>query len=177
MRLSVVLLSCLLAAPALAQTLREPPAQQQAFLEVVSQFRERYRAAPNDMARGAERPARAAALCQAVRGGLVRDWIGTVAALSSTSDGRGAFTIRLEHGVTLSTWTNSFSDGADATLIPPGTALFQSAVALSPGQRVVFSGEFIRNRDDCFRETSLSVAGGMHSPRFIFRFKGVASNP
>lgn len=161
----------MLAGRAMAQA--PMPADQQRFLALVDRFAEAYRTAPNDMARGAVRPERARALCAAVRGLSVRGWVGTVETLSSTNDGRGVLALRLGSQVTVKTWNNSLSDSGDRTLIASGTPLFAAAAALRKGQRVVFDGRFVAHRDDCIRESSLTVSGAMNDPEFVIRFSAV----
>jgi hypothetical protein len=41
------------------------------------------------------------------------------------------------------------------------------------GDQVRFSGDFIRNDTDCVKETSLTLAGSMTDPDFLFRFGDV----
>lgn len=152
---------------------QEMPADQRRFLELLTEHAEAYRRAPNDMARGATRPARARALCAMLKTMAVRGWVGTIETLSSTSDGRGVLEVRLADHASLATWNNGFSDQGDRTLIPAGSALFQQAVQLQRRQKVVFEGRFIPHRDDCVREKSLTVDGGMRDPSFLFRFTAV----
>lgn len=164
----LVVVAMLVAAGAVAQG--PAPDSQQRFLALVDRFAEAYRRAPNDMARGAVRPERARALCDAVRGLAVRGWMGTVETLSSTNDGRGVLALRLNDQVTVKTWNNSLSDSGDRTLIASGTPLFAAASALRKGQRVVFDGRFVAHRDDCIRESSMTVSGAMNDPEFVIRF-------
>ena len=153
------------------------PEDQQRFMAVVSEFRERFRGAPNDMVRGAERPARAAALCAVVGGYVVRDWIGTVKTLSANTEGRGILAIALDRLTTLQTWNNMLSDGRDNTMLDPAGSVFQQASTLRIGQRVRFSGTLIADRIDCVREGSLTTSGAMTEPDVIFRFSDVQPAP
>lgn len=151
------------------------PNDQRALMEAVSTFRLNFNAAPNDMARGAQRPARAEAICRAVPRLAVHNWVGTVSELSSNNEGRGVLAIALDRNTTVGTWSNSLSDMTHNTLIPSNSEVFRSAVALSRGQSVIFSGQFFRDQTDCLSEASLTVRGGMTSPRFVFRFSEVRS--
>lgn len=160
------------AAPTPAPTL-PVPGDQQALMDAVSTFRANYNAAANDMARGAQRPARAEAICRAVPSLVVRNWVGTVSELTSNNEGRGVLAIALDRYTTVSTWNNSLSDAMHSTLIAPNSDVFRSAVALSRGQTVTFSGQFFRDQADCLSEASLTMRGGMTSPRFVFRFSEV----
>ena len=127
------------------------------------------------MAKGAVRPARATAICSLLRSAQAKDWIGTVATLSSTNDGKGVLAVQLSDRVTLSTTNNGFSESLSdlKTLIPVGSAVQTQAMALHTGQHVRFSGNFAHSHDDCLEEASLTVDGSMSNPEFLFRFSDV----
>jgi len=143
------------------------------ILSIVSTFAQRYRDASNDMARGAERPARARELCRVATSLRAENWTGTVTTLSSSSGGQGVLAVSLDGQTTLKTFNNTFSDQQFGTLIAPGTDLWQHVVSLRTRQRIVFSGTFFQSREDCLVETSLTVSGAMTDPDFIFRFTDV----
>jgi hypothetical protein len=42
------------------------------------------------------------------------------------------------------------------------------------GDMVRFSGGFFEDRDDCFREASVTFDGSLTKPEFIFRFSALA---
>jgi hypothetical protein len=124
----------------------EMSAQQQQFLSIISDFAQKYDAAPNDMAKGALRPQRAKAICALLKDLTIKDWVGTVSKLSSNNEGKGVLVIGLNEQTRVQTWNNALSDISDKTLIQPGTALHEAAVQLSEGQRVVFSGRLISSK-------------------------------
>lgn len=105
----------------------------------------------------------------------VADWIGTVETLSSSSDGKGVLVLRLAPHVTLGTTNNTISDGLAPmrTLITADSPVAQAAAALKEKQAVVFSGSFAPSQTDCIAEQSLTQAGSMHDPEFLFRFSSV----
>lgn len=144
------------------------------FIATIEEFAAHYNEAANEMAQGAVRPERARALCELLPLGIVRDWVGTVAALSSTNDGRGILVVRISPHVTLGTTNNSLSEALspEKTLIPTDSPLFKQVAALKEGQSVVFSGQLSRG-DDCFAEMSLTVTGAMTEPEFTIRFTAV----
>lgn len=153
------------------------PELQARFVTTVLNYRERYRTGANDMVRGAERPARAQALCQFMRNGRVVDWVGTVTTLSSNNEGRGVLAVQIDRNITLQTWNIALADGSHRTLIDPQSPLFAAASALTRGARVIFSGQLMSSPDDCFHEASVTVAGAMTSPAFIFRFEAIRPAP
>ena len=160
------------AAPAVQQR----PAAEVALLAAVDQAMATYAAGANDMAKGAARPARAKAICAALRGLVVRDWLGEVETLSSNSDGKGVLAVRLARKVTAGTWNNSFSDSDEHTLLDPAGATFAAAAGLKVGGRVRFSGTFFRSETDCVHEKSITMAGSMEEPEFVFRFTAIAAD-
>jgi hypothetical protein len=145
------------------------------IVQTVQDFADRYAKAPNDMAKGALRPARGYALCGGTSPvkpaqGAVRGWVGTVERLDANNEGRGVLAVRLSPGAVVRTHSISWGDEETRTLIPIGSPLHKQALALSVGQRVRFSGMFFPSKIDCMTETSLLVSGAMTEPEFLFRF-------
>jgi hypothetical protein len=151
------------------------PENEAALVSIVERYRRAFDAAPNGMAQGALRPERATEICVVIPRTPVRNWIGTVSSLSATNDGRGVLQVTISQNLSVSTASTAFSDGVEgfSTLIRTGSQLHQSAVALKIGQKIVFSGSFARQSDDCLLESSLSVRGAMTSPNFRFQFSDI----
>ncbi|MFA6966112.1 hypothetical protein [Bosea sp. (in: a-proteobacteria)] len=143
--------------------------RQQLFIQAVERGRAAYAAGANEMAKGGARPARAKEICAALADIKVSGWTGVVRELSSNSHGKGVLSVDIGQGILLGTTTIDFGDWND-TLIAPGSALFQKAAALAPKQRVSFSGLLVRNDVDCVQEKSLTLAGSMKAPEFLFKF-------
>jgi len=148
-----------------------------AITHIIDEFADRYRSAPNDMAKGLVRRDRALTLCKIVApaNGMVREWAGTVETLSATGDGRGVLAVRISQHVVLTTTNNSLSETISdfKSLIDPDSPLFQDAVKLALRQQVVFSGTLDRSLEDCMKEMSLTASGGMNDPEFRFRFASI----
>jgi hypothetical protein len=163
------------AAVASQPTLAVPPAEQQ-FIATINRFISLYKAAPNEMAQGAERVARAGALREALgQTTEIQDWIGTVKELSSTNSGKGVLVLSLDSAVSVGTTNNELSNViSSATLIEPSDPLYHSAIALAVGQPVKFSGRFIQAAEDYLSETSLTMEGSMTEPEFEMRFTAIA---
>ncbi|MCA3451160.1 MAG: hypothetical protein INF92_12485 [Rhodobacter sp.] len=173
------------AAPSTEVTAKAPPsgplpmpADQIAFHSIIEASRQAYDDAPNDLVRGAERPKRSQAICDAVQSHEVKEWIGQVYKLTGTADGRGVISIELAGDIWLSTWNNASSDIKYATLINPGSDLFSRISTLSEGDEVVFSGTFFPDGSgkDCFNEISLMESSSMSQPEFVFAFSDVRAN-
>ncbi|HEY8613536.1 MAG TPA: hypothetical protein VIL69_19910 [Roseomonas sp.] len=152
---------------------QNPPASQIAVQTAVTEARRAFDMAPNDMARGATRRARARALCAALPTKTASNWIGEVALLSSTPNGKGVLYMRIGDDISLNTDNSNISEGPNRTLIDPGSSLFDVISRLTVGQKVRFSGNFLPGRDDCFRESSLTQRSAMVHPDFIFRFTAI----
>jgi hypothetical protein len=164
-------------APAVLAAITAPPLPQvqASFVATVDQWRKTYATGANDMAKGATRPARAKDICSLIKSTSIDRWIGTVETLSSNSDGLGVLSVKIGDDIALKTWNNSVSDVVDHTLIDPASNLFRQATSLKVGQRVAVSGTFIPSKTDCFREGSMTLAGSLQSPEYIFHFADIAA--
>jgi hypothetical protein len=149
------------------------PADQQNLVYAVEMARNDYKAGKNDMDRGATRPARARAICNAIRAGEVRDWVGSVALLSTNGDGLGVLAVRVGPEVKVGTWNNSLSDLSYKTLISPNSSVFAVARTMKIGSLVKFSGTLFPDSVDCIREQSMTLAGSVTEPEFVFRFSSL----
>lgn len=151
------------------------PQAEASFVASVDKWRKTYAAGANDMAKGAARPARAKDICTLMKSAFIAGWIGTVETLSSNGDGLGVLSVKISDDVVLKTWNNSVSDVGDHTMIDPTSNLFHKAISLKVGQRVAISGAFIPSKTDCFREGSITLAGSLQSPEYIFQFSDIAA--
>lgn len=163
-----------------AAPLTSAPAQadpEQAFIGVVEKYSKAYSDAPNDMLRGATRPARAKEICSILRALGASHWTGSIYQLSSNNDGKGVIELQIARNTYVRTWNNALSDISDRTLIPTESPLFERVSHLATGQTVTFSGTFISDANDCIKESSLSVSGAMREPEFIMRFSDIQPSP
>lgn len=152
----------------------EFPKDQQEFVQIVVSAQKQARNTENDMQRGGIKAARDQQICSVMKSRAVSGWIGTVKLVDANSDGKGVFTVEIAHDVRVKTWNNAFSDISDKTMFEPGSALFNTASQLKKGQRVKFSGMFLKgSQGECVREASISLSGKVQDPDFIFRFSSV----
>lgn len=152
----------------------EFPKDQQEFVQIVVSAQKQARNTENDMQRGGIKAARDQQICAVMKSRAVSGWIGTVKLVDANSDGKGVFTVEIAHDVRVKTWNNAFSDISDKTMFEPGSALFNTASQLKKGQRVKFSGMFLKgSQGECVREASISLSGKVQDPDFIFRFSSV----
>ena len=153
------------------------PPDQVAFLAAANDARGMIEKAANDLAAGAARRNRMKAMCSAVKGSKVENWMGTIHSLSTNGDGLGVLEIDLGEDVYVKTWNNALSDVSDKTMIDPSSGLFEKLVVMTEGQKVRFSAQLIKTPKgpDCFRESSLTLSGSMEEPEFIARFTDISA--
>lgn len=149
------------------------PSEQSDLIRVVSDARAKYKSAANDMAKGAMRVERKRRLCSDIQSLSAQDWKGTIARLSSNNDGRGVLEIEIGPQIYVHTWNNALSDYGDHTLIDPASSLYSTALKMSVGSNVRFSGSFFTSDEDCLKDTSLTMNGSMIEPEFLFRFDDI----
>lgn len=106
----------------------------------------------------------------------IKNWVGTVIQLETTTMTDNAiFGVRVGEDpyIEIKTWNNGLSDKGDSTIIHTSTVLYKQLMELKHGDKVSFSGEFIAEKKDFLRESSLTQDGSMLEPEFVFRFSKV----
>lgn len=150
------------------------PPQETRFIEIVSTAQKQSRQANNDMQKGGFKASRDKALCELMTSLSVVDWVGTIDKIDSNSEGKGVLEVSIAPDIKVKTWNNSLSDIDSKTLIEPSSPVFAAASAMKRGQKVVFSGAFVRGSEgSCIEEGSLTLDGKIREPEFIFRFSQV----
>jgi hypothetical protein len=155
---------------------RKLPTEETLFISTVSSYRRRYGEALNEFQKSAVRKERATALARVLPGRSAEDWIGEISSMTTTSDGDGSLSVRLPGSnppITVKTWNNGLSDIGSGTLIPSGSPLYEQVAHLAIGNKVTFGGAFSSGNLDYMREASLTEAGSMNEPEFIFTFTSV----
>lgn len=153
------------------------PDDQAKFVQAVQKGQNANKVATNDMQKGGARATREKELCSLLLVPGIANWVGDVYSISSNSDGKGVLEVTIGPDVYVKTWNNAFSDVLHHTMIDPGTSLFDEASQLKEGQKISFSGSFVRDTRDsigCFYESSLTLDGKLSEPEFIFRFSDVS---
>lgn len=150
--------------------------RQKSFIETVAKSQSESIRAENDMQRGGIKSTRDKFVCQLLKTRNIKNWEGYISKLSANSDGLGVLSVEIAQGITLKTWNNSFSDITDKTLIQPESKLFNSASQMRVGQKISFSGMFIKGDSrECVRESSISLSGSLRSPEYIFKFSEISA--
>lgn len=151
------------------------PKIQEKFEKIIKSYTEQYSAAETELQKGHTRVERKKTIARSKIGPKVQGWVGTIKDIGATQDGRASLEISINSNLSLTTWNNSFSDYMDDTLIPNGSALYKKLLPMKKGQKVNFSGYFIKDyySPDFYKEGSLSSHGSMTEPEFLFRFTAI----
>jgi len=177
MKVTLFIAFAALSSPAVAQDwLAAAPSPQLAVVAALKGGAEAFANAPNDLQRGAARPARAAAICKAIKNRRADKWIGKLKTLSTNSDGWGVLVVSVTPQASVGTMPNSMADIKDKTLINPKSPVYAAASKLKEGDIVQFSGVFSKGDADCIGEKSLTMTGAMMRPEFVLRFSAISKH-
>ncbi len=144
------------------------PAKQKIFIQKIEEYYPRYLAAPNQLKKSDLRTERKNTINYIMDDLRADKWIGVLKSMGTTSQREAYIVIQLPNSkITLR--TNSTLD-FDNTLIKQNTKLYETISNLEEGDKVVFSGTFIPDREDYLKEFSITELGSMTEPEFIFRF-------
>jgi len=146
------------------------PSEQQQFISIVDKHVVLYSDAKTELQAANSLNERDEALCQLTNQGQITDWIGFVKRVGANREGKGTLEIEIASAVDLKTWNNAFSDIGDGTLISPSSALFNKILPLEGGEKVRFSGRFIRGSNHCLKDSHLSERNRANKPAFIVKF-------
>ena len=143
------------------------------FVAIVQKASADGQSADNDLKAGRIMKKRDKAIC-GLGGTKITNWTGTVKLLDSNGDGDGVLAVELADGVVVTTWNNAFSDIGSDTLIK-NEKLMDRLAEMSEGDKVTFSGQFIRGSDAgvCRDVQGLTKIGKLQEPEFTFRFSDV----
>ena len=163
-----------------------PAAQQEQFLTQYSSpnqtmfhntlkgFSQEYKAASNEIKKSAVCRKKRDYLLATVPSGRISNWIGTIKRIGTTKGGDYAF-VDIESDIadckiSYITWNNSFSDIGDRTMIPLNSPVYNQLGNLNEGNKVVFTAQFIKDKQDGFKEGSFTEGGNVTDTEFIVRF-------
>ncbi|MDN5688219.1 MAG: NINE protein [Brachybacterium sp.] len=149
------------------------PAAQQAMSDAVAEGRTAAESAETDLQRANVLNVRSEAMCESIPDGAVENWVGTVVTVDANGEGKAVVTLSIEEDIEIGTWNNAFSDVSDNTLIEQGTPLYDSALALAPGDTVEFSGTLksgSEGNDECYYASNMTEVMSIDSPDYILTF-------
>ena len=138
------------------------PADQRAFVELLSRYARRWAEAPNAVAREPLRQQRKTELCRNPPINVTA-WLASVSRVGKAMGGDGALDVVLAGKVSLKSYE-----------IARDSPLFAVLATLREGQEVRVSGNFFRSSlNDCLAQTNFTEREGMLEPEFRFRFTAV----
>lgn len=151
------------------------PEKQRAFLTVIEDYKTRFGAAANELQESALELERVDSIAKLLGSGLpAQSWIGEITSLETNTEGKAAITVELSPEVSLLTWNNMLGDMAYPTMINVGTPVYKSLMNMAVGDKVTISGSFVVTNERKILEGSMTIAGAMKSPEFLFRFTDVS---
>jgi hypothetical protein len=181
---AVLLAAVAWAAPVAAQirtvTDADPmPADQAAFVAAVAESRTAYTAADGELRKSLIRTQRGKRLAAALKAtkGVVRGWRGEIEQLGTVGDGRAYIVIRIAPGLVVQTWNNVLSDHGDNTLIQQAAPIYTTMLDYKRGDKVIFGAVFKPDSKDGWREISMTEAGSMTEPAFLFKLGEIRRVP
>jgi RNA polymerase subunit RPABC4/transcription elongation factor Spt4 len=151
------------------------PSKETSFISAISDYSKRFNSASNELQQSALRDQRRTAILAALGSQLQADgWVGTLRKLETNGDGKAIVTVRIAPDLDILTWNNALSDALHSTMIEKGTPLYAALMNMAIGDKVTVSGTFVRAEDDGIFEQSLTIAGSMTAPEFLFRFRTIS---
>lgn len=151
----------------------DKPDIQNQFENVIATYKEQYKQAETDLQKGYSRTQRKRAIQALNMRGKAKGWVGVIKKIGANNEGKAYVSVALNRDLQLQTWNNAVSDSFDNTLIPPNSPLYNTLLSMKQGQEIKFSGYFLTSPyedKDYYKESSLSIAGAMLSPEFLFQF-------
>lgn len=153
------------------------PEKQLNFISAIADYKKRFASASNELQESALKDERGTSLVGLLGPQLsVGGWTGTIRRLETNTEGKAAIAIRLSPDADILTANNSLSDIVYPTMIDKGTPVYKALMNMSVGDKVVISGTFIPSDEGGVLESSLTIAGAMNAPEFLFRFTDISKN-
>jgi hypothetical protein len=147
------------------------PADEGAVVSLLEQCKRRYDAAPNEFQKSTLRRERMAELGRIMTGRTAVGWIGTIAKMETNGSGNGILEVHPPGYNWITIETMPFG----GTTIPAGSVMYEQVSRLSVRSKVIFSGELVESSRDYLQELSLTEAGSMDEPEFLFKFTEIRS--
>ncbi len=152
------------------------PPNEQAFNAAVTTGRNSFDGTTNEIKQGQAQAMRNQAICSAVSGLQVTNWVGKINSINTNGSGKGALELQIGPDSKIATWNNAVSDVVDDTLIPQSSPIYATLANLGDGDKIMFSGTFFHDSESCLEEQSLTKAGKMDTPNFVFRFTSLVKS-
>ena len=149
------------------------PSSNTEMIGIVGKYKTAYQSSTNELLKSNIKQTRNTDLINFLsKSSGVVEFVGTVATLSTTTEGNAHIQIILSgsDNIYVSTANNEFSDIGYSTLIPNGSALYNKIAGIGEGATVKFSAGFLFDGDTgLVAEQSLTEDGCMTEPEFLVR--------
>jgi hypothetical protein len=142
--------------------------EQQAFLSIIEQSRTKIYEVPNSLAASEALRLRDTSLAKFAN---VVGWQGVVLGVQRMQ-GKGGISIDIGGANVVAGVYLAYE--LDTLISPDNTRLFTEILNLKRGDRVVFSGRFVKNNGSVV-ELSYTGAGSVSSPEFLFEFSEISA--
>lgn len=152
---------------------RPIPADQQVFLDRIESAKGDLENASNTLQRADALTRRDSELCNILEDRTASDWVGKVTSIGANREGKAYIEVEIADGIKIFTWNNALSDAGDNTLIPPGSALYQSLLDIQEGNEVRFTAVLMRGDDSCLKRGNITITFYGIRPEFLATFKTV----
>ncbi|SKC51343.1 DUF2510 domain-containing protein [Krasilnikoviella flava] len=155
-----------------AATYGKQPRSEREFVTIVTDGFRSFDKADTDLQQSEAIRKRNEKVCSDV-GSTADSWTGVVVDVGANGEGKAWVEVEVAPNVTVLTWNNALSDTFDDTLIAPGSSMFENLVAMKEGDKVTFSGEFVRDDDACVQTTNVTQYFSGVDPQFLMRFSQI----
>lgn len=151
------------------------PEKQNKFISVIADYKARFEAASNELQESAARDRRRTSILGVLGSQMGAEaWTGTLRKLETNTEGKAIITVRVAPDLDVLTWNNALTDSLYSTMIEKSSPVYETLMHMSVGDKLKFSGNFIRAEDDGILEGSMTIRGAMTAPEFLFQFTQVS---
>jgi RNA polymerase subunit RPABC4/transcription elongation factor Spt4 len=153
------------------------PEKQNKFISVITDYKARFEAAGNELQESASRDQRRTSILGVLGSQMGAEaWTGTLRKLETNTEGKAIITVRVAPDLDVLTWNNALTDSLYSTMIEKSSPVYETLMNMSVGDKVKFSGNFIRAEEDGILEGSMTIKGAMTAPEFLFQFTKISKN-
>lgn len=145
------------------------PSQQKKFMDIVKKGADAYKDAKTDLKSSIALRKRDKDACAVLNNFKATNWVGKIKDIGANGEGKAYIEIELDSNIRVQTWSNSFSDMNDNTLIPEGSKVFNAIMDGDSGSKITFSAQFIKGRKTCLTGSNLTEYFYATDPKFIVK--------
>jgi hypothetical protein len=163
-----------------SQMAEATPPDERLFLKISNDYSAKFLDETRSLAMVPLRAERAKALCAAFPSGAVRNWVGRIDDISSTTNGLAIVKLYLGTGGFVENWNTETNAIEDRLPIPIDSVMHQRLLEMKNADLVRFDGTIMLHRHDCLRDMTSDKADSgdsiydvMSHPRLIIQFSDI----